>query len=215
MKIVYLALGIIATTPVAAQAAAVTFSDRAAFTAAATGPITTETFAGFPVNVFLSTPVTLTNSTYTADSPAVVTSGTFCPVAGDACISGGDIVGPRTFNNLLSGAAGFAFDLKAVSSINPFEITIVTGGGTQTFTLSDFTFFGIADTSGISSVSIRNLGTSNVYGNYGFDNVSVFTGAVTPGVPEPATWAMMMLGFGGVGYAMRRKPKASTRIRFA
>ena len=24
-------------------------------------------------------------------------------------------------------------------------------------------------------------------------------------VPEPATWAMMLLGFGGIGFAMRRK----------
>ena len=26
-----------------------------------------------------------------------------------------------------------------------------------------------------------------------------------PPVPEPATWAMMLLGFGGIGYAMRRR----------
>lgn len=35
------------------------------------------------------------------------------------------------------------------------------------------------------------------------------------GVPEPATWAMMMLGFGGIGFAMRRRPKLGARIRFA
>ena len=34
-------------------------------------------------------------------------------------------------------------------------------------------------------------------------------------VPEPATWAMMMLGFGTMGYTMRRKNKATTRIRFS
>ncbi|TCP30410.1 PEPxxWA-CTERM sorting domain-containing protein [Sphingomonas sp. BK235] len=35
--------------------------------------------------------------------------------------------------------------------------------------------------------------------------------AVAPGaVPEPATWAMMILGFGAIGYAMRRK----TVLRF-
>jgi hypothetical protein len=39
--------------------------------------------------------------------------------------------------------------------------------------------------------------------------------AATNAVPEPATWAMMMLGFGGVGFAMRRKSKVNTRIRFA
>ena len=39
--------------------------------------------------------------------------------------------------------------------------------------------------------------------------------AATGAVPEPATWAMMMLGFGGMGYAMRRKNKVATRIKFA
>jgi PEP-CTERM motif-containing protein len=34
------------------------------------------------------------------------------------------------------------------------------------------------------------------------------TGAPVPGVPEPATWAMMLLGFGAVGFAMRRKSSA-------
>lgn len=32
---------------------------------------------------------------------------------------------------------------------------------------------------------------------------------VTPPVPEPATWAMMLLGFGGIGFAMRRQRKPS------
>lgn len=42
------------------------------------------------------------------------------------------------------------------------------------------------------------------------DNVRFTAGAA---VPEPATWAMMLLGFGLVGAAMRRKPTA--RVRFA
>ena len=41
------------------------------------------------------------------------------------------------------------------------------------------------------------------------DNVSV-----TAGVPEPATWALMILGFGAVGGAMRRR-KVQTSVRFA
>lgn len=28
---------------------------------------------------------------------------------------------------------------------------------------------------------------------------------VTPAVPEPATWALMLVGFGGIGFAMRRR----------
>lgn len=37
-------------------------------------------------------------------------------------------------------------------------------------------------------------------------------GAVTPpagGVPEPATWAMMIMGMGGIGYSLRRRQKVT------
>ncbi|MGK6323465.1 PEPxxWA-CTERM sorting domain-containing protein [Sphingomonas sp. DT-51] len=40
--------------------------------------------------------------------------------------------------------------------------------------------------------------------------------AATPAaVPEPATWAMMILGMGAVGYAMRRRQKVTAKVRFA
>jgi hypothetical protein len=41
-----------------------------------------------------------------------------------------------------------------------------------------------------------------------FGNVLLSSFAVTPSVPEPATWAMMLLGFGAVGFAMRRNRKS-------
>lgn len=34
-------------------------------------------------------------------------------------------------------------------------------------------------------------------------------------VPEPATWAMLLLGFGFFGYALRRNRQVGARIRFA
>jgi PEP-CTERM motif-containing protein len=38
----------------------------------------------------------------------------------------------------------------------------------------------------------------------GFGNVLLSSLTYTPSVPEPATWATMLLGFGAVGFAMRR-----------
>lgn len=35
----------------------------------------------------------------------------------------------------------------------------------------------------------------------------------TPPVPEPATWAMMLLGFGGIGVSMRRRRKQTASLR--
>lgn len=44
---------------------------------------------------------------------------------------------------------------------------------------------------------------------YGSGTLSLVNAAA---VPEPATWALMILGFGVVGYAMRRRPKAVVRF---
>ena len=43
-----------------------------------------------------------------------------------------------------------------------------------------------------------------------FDDVTF--GSVTSGVPEPATWAMMMLGLAGLGLAGRRRAKSSVAL---
>ncbi|MFD1786959.1 FxDxF family PEP-CTERM protein [Sphingomonas floccifaciens] len=53
-------------------------------------------------------------------------------------------------------------------------------------------------------------GTSG--GNAAFAGTLSFAG--TSAVPEPATWAMMLIGFGGVGASMRRRKQAA-RVNFA
>ena len=57
-----------------------------------------------------------------------------------------------------------------------------------------------------TAFSIDFGGTAN---QTGFDDITF--GSATPGggaVPEPGTWAMMLLGFGAVGFAMRRRKSA-------
>nr|WP_240309351.1 MULTISPECIES: PEPxxWA-CTERM sorting domain-containing protein [Sphingomonas] len=39
--------------------------------------------------------------------------------------------------------------------------------------------------------------------------------AVSGGVPEPATWALMLLGFGAIGTALRRRRPTTVRVAFA
>ena len=39
--------------------------------------------------------------------------------------------------------------------------------------------------------------------------------AATGAVPEPSTWAMMLLGFGAIGYSMRRKRRAREFLQAA
>lgn len=52
-------------------------------------------------------------------------------------------------------------------------------------------------------------GGQSFYGNNRLGTVAL--GAV----PEPATWAMMMLGFGAMGAALRRRAKVDCAVRFA
>ena len=51
-----------------------------------------------------------------------------------------------------------------------------------------------------------SVGFGGTVNQIGFDNITL--GSATPGagaVPEPGTWAMMLIGFGAVGFAMRRR----------
>lgn len=57
-----------------------------------------------------------------------------------------------------------------------------------------------------SSARVRGSGGDGVYA------IGEARFATAP-VPEPATWAMMLLGFGGVGFMVRRRPSANARLR--
>jgi len=62
----------------------------------------------------------------------------------------------------------------------------------------------------LSGTYEHNYKLEGVVGDYVGSGTAIRFAAVGNAVPEPATWAMMILGFGAVGYAMRRK----TVLRF-
>lgn len=49
----------------------------------------------------------------------------------------------------------------------------------------------------------------------GYSNVKWSFSPPVASVPEPSTWMMMILGFGAVGGAIRRRPSVTTKVRFA
>ena len=51
--------------------------------------------------------------------------------------------------------------------------------------------------------------------NYRVNSAAIYRQFAVTGVPEPTTWAMMIMGFGLMGAAMRRNRKVSASIRFA
>lgn len=81
----------------------------------------------------------------------------------------------------------------------------------------------------LASYDTANRATDGVYSvNSVFDGnatsgiantagtITQFTGStLAAAVPEPATWAMMLAGFGMIGFAARRRPSVKTTVRFA
>jgi len=60
----------------------------------------------------------------------------------------------------------------------------------------------ISDTANITSISF-NLQTNG--SSFAISQLNTIGGRQAPAVPEPGTWAMMLLGFGGMGIAMRKR----------
>ena len=55
----------------------------------------------------------------------------------------------------------------------------------------------------------------NTTGPFTSSFVTASSTAAVAAVPEPATWAMMLLGFGGVGVALRRRRKPRAMLQLA
>lgn len=67
-------------------------------------------------------------------------------------------------------------------------------------------FFGVTDTAAFSSITFTETIPSGASSrdNFGLDDI-VYHVAATSAAPEPASWAMMIAGFGAVGTTMRRR----------
>ena len=68
---------------------------------------------------------------------------------------------------------------------------------------------GVNIVSGIQN-EIRVVGVSRGNGAFGGDATFV-----PSAVPEPATWGMMLLGFGAIGFSMRRRRRTAGLLQIA
>ena len=75
-------------------------------------------------------------------------------------------------------------------------------------------FYPTATLRPVDQLNFRTAFTTPGTGFY-IDDVSYSASNVTAGVPEPSTWAMLLMGFAGVGAAMRRRAAVRARVRFA
>jgi len=99
------------------------------------------------------------------------------------------------FNNGKGG--NVRFDFTTSSGTTSQTVTVDNQRGLETFV------FNVTD---LNSVSYTPLTTKGPWVQV--DNV-VFNGSIAGAVPEPSTWALMLLGFFVVGTGLRRRSKQS------
>lgn len=133
-------------------------------------------------------------------------------------IGGLDASGHTTIEGLsLGGSAlgGLVFDGSLFVNPNPNTVLLNLAG------LSIILNEQIASGDGVTSTGIATNAVAIRFNNFalgtGLANGAVILGhseafARLAAVPEPASWAMMLLGFGGVGYVIRRR---RAQLRFA
>lgn len=110
--------------------------------------------------------------------------------------------------NARGGTLGYElYDPASNTVLASGSYTDPTGGTWITRTLS---------AAAISNqIGVRIQTISAAQAGPGLDNVVLLASPVAGAVPEPASWALLMLGFGVIGAGLRRRGPATPRIRFA
>jgi hypothetical protein len=100
---------------------------------------------------------------------------------------------PNPYDLYLWNGSKFVFD----TTLNPNTVFDFGGNG-----VSEFEILGIASSVGLNP----NSGTDFV-STLTFEGSGTFTGTMTPviSIPEPSTWAMLLIGLAGLGFAGSRR----------
>ena len=141
------------------------------------------------------------------------TVGTFsyAPLTGDT-ITAAYLEGTYGTQIVSSSTASFDASVAGGTSVTVCAIAASCYQGTA----GNFVPFSIALPSSVfasllsGSASLDIIQTSPYYVRYGTPTLRI--DYTTGAVPEPATWAMMLLGFGGIGFAMRRRRQALPQL---
>ncbi len=115
-------------------------------------------------------------------------------------ISGGSVQGPEggVFNVAVNYAGGSTFSLSSgsVPSFPPFNFSSIANVSFPVGTVNGVTFTVSPGGSGFLESLTIPAGTTFTFNT------------AAAAVPEPASWALMLIGFGALGYSLRQRRKA-------
>lgn len=182
-------------------------ASEAAFTSATDGiELTSE---GFETPFAAANTLTFGNLTISCANCSAARSSSY-PSAGAAslAINGGQ---PLSFA-FASPVNAFGFSIRDFGTLSTTSLSLTVNGTTQSL-LSNFLgssgnthYFGVTDSSPFSSLTLSGGVSGDIY--Y-LDSISFGAAGAAGAVPEPASWAMMIGGFGMVGGMMRRQKRTA------
>ncbi|WP_426169194.1 PEPxxWA-CTERM sorting domain-containing protein [Sandarakinorhabdus sp. DWP1-3-1] len=195
MKFTIFAAAMALTAATAGHAAVTTYTSSSAFAAAVSGAVT-EDF----------------------EDSTLVSGLSFTSTVGSI---GGGLFNDRPVKNEAdttfffaggTNAFGGIFNLDPGGRGQGLEFTLnLTGGGTEVAGRIQYEapgFFGFTSTNSFDSVTWRGFDDINGSAEtFNLDNAMF--GSVSAAVPEPASWALMIVGFGIVGVGMRSRRQAT------
>ncbi len=159
------------------------------------------------------TPATAARTITSVGADYSTTPASFSFMGGTFTFSpSGDIFGPTSVQT--SGGAAFQTVFGGVTTYFVDRGTVVIGPGQQFAAVPDTTpvrfsngnnFFGLRVTSGGSDYYGYAYTTNTTLNSYGFESRPDTAITATVGVPEPASWALLVGGFGLAGASLRRK----------
>lgn len=183
------------------------------------------TFIGCAVPADAAITVTFTESETdgAVNPPPTITGAPACTAT--TCMEGVEFSRVFLANYFaVAPAQGFTFAYNLLEPPGPSEPVATLPGVSDQIVFSNFgTTLIITFTSDPQNFITTSYGSTLETGDFQTiplpSNMPAGTTALTisarsdieSGVPEPATWAMMLIGFGGIGMAMRRR-RASDRL---
>ncbi len=206
-----------------AQAATSIFTDPVSFAAALGGAaVNVQSYENAPVNSTISSGQVFEGVTYAFNNNRTGRIGNIFNRIGDQSLEAvADNGNPNffvpgntismTFGTALTAVGGY-FNANT-SLVDQFFLTAAgvtaTGGGAMdSYDVSTLFFIGIVSDEAFSTATFGALnGTTGVYN---FDDLTTVN--AIGAVPEPATWAMMIIGFGFAGMALRRRQRVNVRF---
>lgn len=123
--------------------------------------------------------------------------------------------GEGAFAVLFSGPIsyfGFQQQFGSGPGLTTLDFFDISGGLIQRVTVNTVGAYAFARAGGVKDIAGVSVFTSDP-GGLSYDNLvydapaAASGGGTTGGVPEPSAWALMILGFGGAGAMLRRRPR--------